>query len=160
MKPAHLTLLLFVLYFISCNSTEHGTLEHSSLSKKVFDSFKSDDSDKFKQLLPDKVSYKKYLNLNAKSSTDWEDAYKEFEQIAISGFTDFRKGIEGWEQAIHANYTEVTSKQNNVTSSTITTKLTINNSVVKYSFTAIKINSRWYCVGDFKLLNPETTTGV
>lgn len=156
MKPLHTCILLAGILLSSCSSPESGAIELSSLSKKVFDTLKSGDSKKFTLLIPDEISFERYTELANRDSEINLGGVTEFQNAIVNQFQSFRKELPDMSESSHANYSEEQSKYENITRAVVTTKFTTNGAVTKYNFDAVKLNGRWYCIGNFAIKLPES----
>ena len=67
----------------------------------------------------------------------------------LVNFQQFIDSYDQWDLAVYANTQETQEKSDNIIEALITTKFKVGDEVRKYSFTANKLNGRWYVTGDF-----------
>ena len=145
-----LLFLLPVLFFLgACTSAEKGSLDRSILSKKVFDTVKSGDTEKFRMLIPDRESYERYFHLKQVEPSTFDSVYAAMRDTLLVNFQQFIDSYDQWDLAVYANTQETQEKSDNIIEALITTKFKVGDEVRKYSFTANKLNGRWYVTGDF-----------
>ncbi len=140
----YLLTVISVLALSSCSKEENGTLEIESLSKRVFESLRANDPDKFGEVLPDDKDFKRYFELRNLSGENSDDTLQLLKKNSEQDFKTVRSQFQDWDDAIYANTADQTIKADNVTESLITTKFKSGNETKKLSFTAVKINGRWY----------------
>jgi hypothetical protein len=142
---------LFLLSFLfSCQQVEKGSLDQDILSRKAFECIRSNDLDKFRQLIPDREAYERYFHLKQMDNQDFESHYTSMRDTLQQHFSDFYQSYGSWDDAVYANAKGETSKNENVSEAIITTKFSVMDEVKKFSFSANKLNGRWYITGDFQ----------
>ncbi len=143
MRPA-LLLSFFFFVFSSC-STERGTVEIESLSRKVFDALKANDFGGIREIIPSKGNFTKiYAMQGKKTDVDIDTVYEQFLINCEADFKRIRSAIPNWNDAVYANTNESVGKEDNVSFTTVTAKFRINNEPKRLTFTGAKINGRWY----------------
>ncbi|MFN0275438.1 MAG: hypothetical protein ACKVPJ_06825 [Chitinophagales bacterium] len=149
-RTTHYFLACFCLFY-SCTS-QKGTVEIDTLSKKVFESLRDDDFGGLREIIPNESGFEKILALQGKD--DNGDVEKQFDAFLIQCETDFkavRSNISDWYGSTYLNTNSQTAKEESVTFSSVTTKFKQGEVNRKISFTAAKIGGRWFYYADLKL---------
>ncbi|HET8963902.1 MAG TPA: hypothetical protein VFM99_08395, partial [Chitinophagales bacterium] len=139
---------------VSCSKPEPGALETSILSKKVFDTLKGGDESKFDLLIPDKKAFNQYKTIVEKDSSHSLGNMENFNADLINQYKNFRSVLGEINGATHNNYTEELIKTTVSTRAIVTTKFSQDGKVTKYRFDAAKLNGRWFCMGNFQIIQP------
>lgn len=149
-------IILFLALTISLNSctTERGTNEVGSLSRKVFDSLKENDFGGIKEIIPNKSSFEKLKNMQGQNkNNDIDSAYSEFLKLCEAEFFAFRALIPDWKIAVYANTNDEVAKEESATLSKVIAKIKVKEEVKKFTFTAAKINGKWFYFGGLKFID-------
>jgi hypothetical protein len=144
--------LFLILSFISictaCNTVERGAAENDTLSRKLFDTLRDNDFDKYVILIPDKGTFRKIQEHNGQEMEDVNKVYEEALQTAENRFNDTRSMFGKWETCKFLHNTVEPSKYGNLPSEVITIKFNGDGGPYKVTVTSVKFNNRWYCMGD------------
>ncbi|MBC8046879.1 MAG: hypothetical protein H7Y00_08795 [Fimbriimonadaceae bacterium] len=147
--------LAICILLISC-STERGTVEIESLSKKVFEALRDDDFGGIKEIIPNKNNYEKiYAMMGSADSIHIDELYAKFLEVSEKDFNNVRSQFPDWDNAVYAHTNEEVNKVDNVSRTLVTTKFTVDNIAYKITFTGAKINGRWYYYEGMQLLKQE-----
>ncbi|MBK6731554.1 MAG: hypothetical protein IPG60_11555 [Bacteroidetes bacterium] len=157
MKTIHISLIILGLLIVSCSKPEPGSIELSNLSKKVFDTLKGGDESKFELLIPDEKTFTLYRVVVEKDSGKSLGDMDNFNGEIINEYKNFRSVLGEINGATHTNYTEELAKTKATTRAVITTKFSMDGNFTKYKFDAVKLNGRWFCMGNFQLIQSSAT---
>lgn len=157
MKTIHISLIFLGLLIVSCSKPEPGALELSNLSKKVFDTLKGGDESKFDLLIPDEKAFKIYKVVVEKDSMQSLSNMENYNADLMDQYKNFRSVLGEINGATHTNYTEELIKTTASTRAIVTTKFSQDGQFTKYKFDAAKLNGRWFCMGNFQIIQPSAT---
>jgi hypothetical protein len=141
------TIFLAFLLMAGCSAPEKGSLDTDVLARKVFDTLKSNDLEKYRLLIPGKEEFRRLYDLQKKDDAHFDADYQQMRADQSSQFTSFRSTYAEWEQSEYANTQDETVQTENGTESLVVTKIRSNGQVQKFTFKANKINGRWYVTG-------------
>lgn len=143
------TLFLAFLLIAGCSEPEKGSLDTDVLARKVFDTLKSNDLEKYRMLIPGNEEYRRLYDLQKRETTHFDAEYQQMRDEQSRQFKSFRSTYAEWEKSEYANTQDETVQTGNGTESLVVTKIRSNGMVHKFTFKANKINGRWYVTGPF-----------
>ena len=151
MKQVFALIVAFSL-LSACKSPERGAPEIETLSKKLFDTFRSNDMEKMAILLPDKGTFRKIEAEKNKSYDNIDAVYDQFLSDANSTNKQIHDAVTTWDKTKYLRSTNELMKEGKLTFAKVSTKFDNNNEPYKIEFTAAKFNNRWYYYGDAQLM--------
>ena len=149
MKKNCLLLSLFLLALWGCDSPEKGSLDREILTKKAFECIRNCDEEKFRLLIPGREEYERYFHLKQMDKDMFEEEYAKMRDSLSIHFQTFCSSFSELGESVYANSKGDIQKDQNVSESTLITKIIVGEEVKKFSFNANKLNGRWYITGDF-----------
>jgi hypothetical protein len=144
-------IFLWGLLFLACETPdEYGAPEIEILSRKLFDSLKSDKFDRSRLLMPDKGTFRKLQDLD--NTPEAEIEYDMFIADAQKKYQVAKSSLLKWQDATYQHTTYEVSKSEPRLLAIVVTKFIVNDRYYKLIFTAQKYNNRWYYLGDMQSL--------
>jgi hypothetical protein len=141
-------LILCSIFLFGCSQAEKGTLDTNILSKKVFETIKEGDIDRYRLLIPGKSEFARLYDLKKQDKSMMDEEYQQMRDAQANQFREFRSTLAEWDKTEYANTQGDAVKLENVAETSVVTKIRINGQVEKYQFTARKLNGRWFVTSD------------